>query len=183
MLVCLKAHWRTAYLLYCAISLSFSVVWHFGSRYFYSILQLLLLLLLFLSPVSAVCEATEGKWACLCPSQSLRRTTMLPRGAVTTCHVLVLVLCLSAAEDFDWTKNERGSFYYGTFPSGNVPLIGRPLNDSKGALGDRDWGLPGPLPSPPSLYLHYCRIKLQLRWLAIYWVLRISLPAVWGKHN
>lgn len=33
-------------------------------------------------------------------------------------HVLVLVLCLSAAEDFDWTKNDHGSFYYGTFPAG-----------------------------------------------------------------
>ncbi|KAL2093265.1 hypothetical protein ACEWY4_010577 [Coilia grayii] len=43
---------------------------------------------------------------------------MLPRCAVGVCHVLVLVLCLSAAEDFDWTKNDRGSFYYGTFPSG-----------------------------------------------------------------
>ncbi|CAB1331761.1 unnamed protein product [Coregonus sp. 'balchen'] len=42
---------------------------------------------------------------------------MLPRCAVRACHVLVLVLCLSAAEDFDWTKNDRGSFYYGTFPA------------------------------------------------------------------
>ncbi|CAB1338896.1 unnamed protein product [Coregonus sp. 'balchen'] len=33
-------------------------------------------------------------------------------------HVLVLVLCVSASEDFDWTKSERGSFYYGTFPTG-----------------------------------------------------------------
>ncbi|MED6271047.1 hypothetical protein CHARACLAT_016306 [Characodon lateralis] len=30
----------------------------------------------------------------------------------------MLVLCLSAAEDFDWTKNNHGSFYYGTFPAG-----------------------------------------------------------------
>jgi hypothetical protein len=32
-----------------------------------------------------------------------------------------LVLCVSANEDFDWTKNERGSFYYGTFPTGRLP--------------------------------------------------------------
>ncbi len=43
---------------------------------------------------------------------------MLPRCALSVCHVLVLVLCLSSAEDFDWTKNDHGSFYYGTFPAG-----------------------------------------------------------------
>uniref|UniRef100_A0A8C7ZT09 Cytosolic beta-glucosidase n=1 Tax=Oryzias sinensis TaxID=183150 RepID=A0A8C7ZT09_9TELE len=43
---------------------------------------------------------------------------MQPSCAVSVCHVLMLVLCLSAAEDFDWTKDEHGSFYYGTFPAG-----------------------------------------------------------------
>ncbi|MEQ2302558.1 hypothetical protein AMECASPLE_007831 [Ameca splendens] len=43
---------------------------------------------------------------------------MQPRCAVSVCHVFMLVLCLSAAEDFDWTKNNHGSFYYGTFPAG-----------------------------------------------------------------
>lgn len=43
---------------------------------------------------------------------------MLLNRAFSVCHVLMLVLCLSAAEDFDWTKNEHGSFYYGTFPTG-----------------------------------------------------------------
>lgn len=84
---------------------------------------------------------------------------MLPRGAVTTCHVLVLVLCLSAAEDFDWTKNERGSFYYGTFPSGNVHyLIGAPLSGSQGCLiGYRYWADTGPLGQlPPHPALQYC---------------------------
>ncbi|MEQ2260364.1 hypothetical protein XENORESO_014862, partial [Xenotaenia resolanae] len=42
---------------------------------------------------------------------------MQPRCAVSVCHVFMLVLCLSAAEDFDWTKNNHGSFYYGTFPA------------------------------------------------------------------
>lgn len=46
------------------------------------------------------------------------KSTMLPRCAVGVCHVLMLVLCVSAAEDFDWTKNHHGSFYYGTFPAG-----------------------------------------------------------------
>lgn len=35
-------------------------------------------------------------------------------------HVVALVLCVSASEDFDWTKNERTSFYYGTFPTGRT---------------------------------------------------------------
>lgn len=39
------------------------------------------------------------------------------------CHVLVLVLCLSAAEDFDWSANNHDSFYYGTFPNGMIPPI------------------------------------------------------------
>ena len=43
---------------------------------------------------------------------------MLPHRTTPLCHVFMLVLCLSAAEDFDWTKNDRGSFYYGTFPVG-----------------------------------------------------------------
>ncbi|XP_047241194.1 lactase-like b isoform X1 [Girardinichthys multiradiatus] len=43
---------------------------------------------------------------------------MQPRCAISVCHVFMLVLCLSAAEDFDWTKNNHGSFYYGTFPAG-----------------------------------------------------------------
>ncbi|KAE8296251.1 Lactase-like protein Klotho/lactase-phlorizin hydrolase-related protein Precursor [Larimichthys crocea] len=42
---------------------------------------------------------------------------MLPRCAFSVCHVFVLVLCLSSAEDFDWTKNDHSSFYYGTFPA------------------------------------------------------------------
>lgn len=55
-----------------------------------------------------------GTWLCcrLC-------RTMLPRRTCTVGNVLVLVLCLSSAEDFDWTKNDHGSFYYGTFPTGN----------------------------------------------------------------
>ncbi|AWP01068.1 putative lactase-like protein [Scophthalmus maximus] len=35
-----------------------------------------------------------------------------------TFHVFALVLCVSATDDFDWTKNDRTSFYYGTFPTG-----------------------------------------------------------------
>ncbi|CAM4581952.1 unnamed protein product [Leuciscus chuanchicus] len=43
---------------------------------------------------------------------------MLSHRVGRVCHVLVLVLCLSAAEDFDWSANNHDSFYYGTFPNG-----------------------------------------------------------------
>uniref|UniRef100_W5UL36 Cytosolic beta-glucosidase n=1 Tax=Ictalurus punctatus TaxID=7998 RepID=W5UL36_ICTPU len=42
---------------------------------------------------------------------------MAQHSLLSLCHVLVLALCVSAAEDFDWTKNEKGSFHYGTFPT------------------------------------------------------------------
>lgn len=37
-------------------------------------------------------------------------------------HMLALALCVSASEEFDWTKNERTSFYYGTFPTGRTHI-------------------------------------------------------------
>lgn len=52
------------------------------------------------------------------------RSTMLPRCTSNVCHVFVLVLCLSSAEDFDWTKNDHSSFYYGSFPAGKHLLHG-----------------------------------------------------------
>lgn len=60
----------------------------------------------------------KHKWPC-CRLWS----TMQPRCAISVCHVLVLVLCVSSAEDFDWTKNDHGSFYYGTFPAGKHMIV------------------------------------------------------------
>lgn len=44
--------------------------------------------------------------------------TMLKWSMFGPYHLLTLVLWASASNDFDWTKNEQTSFYYGTFPTG-----------------------------------------------------------------
>lgn len=36
--------------------------------------------------------------------------------------MLVPIIRLNTAEDFQWTKNNPGSFYYGTFPAGTFKL-------------------------------------------------------------
>uniref|UniRef100_A0A3Q2E5F6 Cytosolic beta-glucosidase n=1 Tax=Cyprinodon variegatus TaxID=28743 RepID=A0A3Q2E5F6_CYPVA len=48
---------------------------------------------------------------------------MLHRGILKWAPLLALVLCVSAGGDFDWTKNEKTSFYYGTFPTDDINLM------------------------------------------------------------
>lgn len=53
--------------------------------------------------VSLLPQTTTTMWSILKPHQ-----------------LLALVLVAAASEDFDWTKNQQTSFYYGTFPTGRT---------------------------------------------------------------
>lgn len=53
---------------------------------------------------------------------SLLPPTTVPMRPILKPHqLLALVLVAAASEDFDWTKNQQTSFYYGTFPTGRTP--------------------------------------------------------------
>ena len=51
------------------------------------------------------------------------RPTMQARLLLGLCQVLLLALCVAPSNDFDWTKTDRGSFYYGTFPTGTAGVV------------------------------------------------------------
>ncbi|KAM9825598.1 lactase-like protein isoform 3-T3 [Syngnathus typhle] len=48
-------------------------------------------------------------------------------------HAFAMMLCMSAGEDFDWTKTERTSFYFGTFPTGFTWGAGSSAYQTEGA--------------------------------------------------
>ncbi|XP_075431492.1 lactase-like protein isoform X3 [Ascaphus truei] len=53
--------------------------------------------------------------------------------AVTICQVLSLAWRVRGEEDFQWTQNERGSFYYGTFPPTFTWGVGSSAYQTEGA--------------------------------------------------
>lgn len=52
----------------------------------------------------------------------MTKLTGMKTYTLRTWYTLVLALRLNAAEDFQWTKINPSSFYYGTFPPGTFQL-------------------------------------------------------------
>lgn len=79
------------------------------------------------SALSLVCRAAIGDnalrfyqvWTCQ-EHSAVTELTAMENYVVGLWYMLVPLIRLNAAEDFQWTKNNPGSFYYGTFPAGTV---------------------------------------------------------------
>lgn len=77
--------------------------------------------------LSLVCRAAIGDNALhfyqvgTCREHSaVMELTAMENYVVGLWYMLVPLIRLNAAEDFQWTKHNPGSFYYGTFPAGTV---------------------------------------------------------------
>lgn len=53
---------------------------------------------------------------------AVMKLTAMKTSILRIWYMLVLIIQLNTAEDFQWTKNNPGSFYYGTFPAGTFEL-------------------------------------------------------------
>ncbi|KAJ8370003.1 hypothetical protein SKAU_G00100310 [Synaphobranchus kaupii] len=93
----------------------------------------------------------------------------------------MLVLCLSAAEDFDWAKNGRNPFHYGSFPTGFSWGASSSAYQTEGAWdtdakGVRNWesffhkkGKIFHNDDGDSSYEEYCKVKVNDSNISLYY--------------